>query len=202
MIRKLKNVINIINNIRFKDKAVFTGKVNLSNIKSKIVLLNNSNKNDIVLGDRCVIFGTLISTNNGKITFEENTQIGYNTIVGSVNSIIIRKGTVISNDVTIIDNNNHSVNPLDRIIMQNSPVGSELRGWKFSVSKPIEIGENVWIGQFSRINKGVVIGDNVVVAANSVVTKDVPPNCIVAGNPAKIVKNDIQNEPRLILVDE
>lgn len=51
------------------------------------------------------------------------------------------------------------------------------------------IGENCWIGANVRICKGVTIGDNSVVAACSVVTKDVPANCIVAGNPAKVVKN-------------
>lgn len=49
----------------------------------------------------------------------------------------------------------------------------------------------MWIGEYVRICKGVTIGDGSVVAANAVVTKDVPPNSIVAGNPAKVVKTDI-----------
>ena len=66
-----------------------------------------------------------------------------------------------------------------------------MRKWKHSVSSPIIIGENVWIGSNVRICKGVTIGDNSVIAACSVVTKDVPANAIAAGNPAKIVKTDI-----------
>ncbi len=52
----------------------------------------------------------------------------------------------------------------------------------------VKIGNNVWIGDKATILAGVTIGDNAIVAANAVVTKDVPSNCIVAGIPAKIVK--------------
>lgn len=54
--------------------------------------------------------------------------------------------------------------------------------------KPVIIGNNVWIGGRVVILPGRKIGNNVVIGANSVVTKDVPDNCIVAGNPARIVK--------------
>ena len=55
--------------------------------------------------------------------------------------------------------------------------------------KPIHIGKRVWIGSGSMILPGITIGDNSIVGAGSVVTKDVPPNVIVAGNPAKFIKN-------------
>ncbi len=54
--------------------------------------------------------------------------------------------------------------------------------------KPVTIGDNVWIGGRSIINQGVSIGDNVIIASGSVVTKDVPNNVVVGGNPAKILK--------------
>lgn len=54
---------------------------------------------------------------------------------------------------------------------------------------PITIGNDVWIGGSSVVLAGVTIGDNSIVAAGSVVTKDVPANVIVAGNPAKVLKN-------------
>jgi acetyltransferase-like isoleucine patch superfamily enzyme len=53
---------------------------------------------------------------------------------------------------------------------------------------PVRIGDNVWIGDHATVLKGVTIGDNSVVAAKSVVTRDVPANVVVAGNPAKVVK--------------
>ncbi|WP_419954213.1 maltose acetyltransferase domain-containing protein [Neobacillus niacini] len=54
--------------------------------------------------------------------------------------------------------------------------------------KPVTIGHNVWIGGRAVINPGVSIGNNVVIASGAVVTKDVPDNVVVGGNPAKIIK--------------
>ena len=53
---------------------------------------------------------------------------------------------------------------------------------------PVHIGDNVWLGDHSTVLKGVTIGDNSVVAARAVVTRDVPPNVVVAGSPAKVIK--------------
>lgn len=53
---------------------------------------------------------------------------------------------------------------------------------------PVRIGDNVWLGDHATVLKGVSIGDNSIVAARAVVVRDVPPNVVVAGNPAKVVK--------------
>lgn len=55
-------------------------------------------------------------------------------------------------------------------------------------SRPVKIGNNVWIGMNAIVLKGVTIGDNSVIAAGAVVTKDVPPDTVVAGNPARFAK--------------
>lgn len=60
---------------------------------------------------------------------------------------------------------------------------------------PITIGNQVWIGMRSMILKGVTIGDGAVIAAGAVVVKDVPAGSVVAGNPAKVVKNDVSWVP-------
>ena len=62
----------------------------------------------------------------------------------------------------------------------------------YEMSKPIEIGNHVWIGIYSTILKGVKIGDGAVIAAGSLVTKDVPPGALVGGIPAKIIKKNIE----------
>lgn len=58
---------------------------------------------------------------------------------------------------------------------------------RWEASKPITIGNNVWIGMNSIVMPGITIGDNVVIGANSTVTKDIPPNTICAGNPCKVL---------------
>lgn len=59
---------------------------------------------------------------------------------------------------------------------------------RLAIDKPVTIGNDVWIGGHSTICPGVTIGDGAVIAAGSVVTKDVPANVVVGGVPAKIIK--------------
>lgn len=59
------------------------------------------------------------------------------------------------------------------------------------MTKPVLIGNHVWIGQRAMILKGVTIGDGAIVAAGSIVTKDIPANTLVAGIPAKIIKREV-----------
>lgn len=61
----------------------------------------------------------------------------------------------------------------------------ELDGYR---TAPISIGNNVWIGDKSTVLKGVTIGSNVVVGAHTLVNKDVPDNCVIGGNPFRIIK--------------
>ena len=59
------------------------------------------------------------------------------------------------------------------------------------MSAPVIIKDNAWIGMSAIILKGVTVGEGAIVAAGSVVTKDVPPHTIVAGVPAKVIKKDV-----------
>ncbi len=160
-------------------------------------LADRSDKRDIVIGDHSIISGTLVSENHGKINLGTYVYLRENSTIGAVNSISIGDYTSIADFVVILDNNNHPIHPADRQIKSSSPKGSDYRKWRHSDSAPIIIGSNVWIGSFARVCKGVKIGDNSIVAANAVVTKDVPANAIVAGNPAKVVKTDIDQVPRV-----
>lgn len=64
----------------------------------------------------------------------------------------------------------------------------------YTNAKPVRIGNHVWLGENSMALKGVTIGDGAVIAASSVVTKDVPPHCLVAGSPAKVIRENIEWE--------
>jgi maltose O-acetyltransferase len=121
------------------------------------------------------------------VVLEDNfhCDLGYNIHVGNnfyagYNCTILDMAEVrIGNDCLIGPNvglytAGHSIEPVDRN--------------KTGYGLPIQLGDSVWIGGSSVILAGVHIGDNSIVAAGSVVTKDVPPNVIVAGNPAKLLK--------------
>lgn len=108
-----------------------------------------------------------------QVKIGDNSFINRSSKIFCKDMVHIGKRCAISWDVTIMDNDFHYINTNDN-------------------SKPIYIGDDVWIGCHSLILKGVHIGDGAVVAAGSVVTKDVPPCSVVGGNPAKVVKKDVQ----------
>ena len=69
-----------------------------------------------------------------------------------------------------------------------SPLDPELRSKGLQYNKPIKIGKNCWFGAGVIVVPGVTIGDNVVIGAGSVVTKDLPSNVVAVGNPCKVIK--------------
>lgn len=148
----------------------------------------------IQIGDHCEIYGTLQSMKNGEIHIGDHTAIYERSIIGSVNSIRIGSCVIISNEVHIFDNNNHPTSPKARREMCMGGFHTDAWRWEHSASKPVVIEDNVWIGERSTILKGVTIGKGAIVACQSVVTKDVPPYTIVAGNPARVVKEITDEE--------
>lgn len=181
----------------FKKNATINVDKVLITEKANITIGDGSTKQDVIIEDGCIVEGFVIATAGGKVYMGKHSKIGQNVFLRSADKIVLGDYSAVANNTVISDNNNHPVNPKDRMIMRLTPPGSYERSWRHSDHAPIIIGKNVWIGEYCRICKGVTIGDGSVVAANAVVTKDVPANCIVAGNPARIVKIDIDiNVPR------
>jgi acetyltransferase-like isoleucine patch superfamily enzyme len=114
-------------------------------------------------------------TPDSEIRIGNNNWFNNNTMLCALGSIRIGNDCQIGDLVSIVDADFHETNPATR---NRSP----------GEVKPIVIGNNVWIGSRAMILKGVTIGDNSVVGAMSLVTREVPPNCIVAGVPAKVVR--------------
>jgi maltose O-acetyltransferase len=104
----------------------------------------------------------------------ENFYANYNCIFLDVCKIEIGDNCMIAPNVAIYTAT-HPLNPIER----NSGL---------EYGKPIKIGNNVWIGGNAIICPGVTLGDNIVVAAGAVVTKNFPDNVLIGGNPAKIIK--------------
>ena len=187
----MKVIKKVFNHIRtFKNRREFAmNSVHASDLVVRFTShCSAQNKYDIVIGKRCEIKGQLFSFEGGKILIGNNVFMNYNSFIGSMEAVTIGNDVIIATNVRIFDNNNHPTSPTQREMMSHNDFYGELWTWKYAEHKPVVIGDNVWIGEFSAILKGVTIGKGSIVASHSVVTKDVPPYVIVAGNPARVVK--------------
>lgn len=137
-----------------------------------------------------------VENHKGYIGVGDRVHIGGNTKIISVNSVIIGNDVTIAWDCTIYDHNSHSIHWKERMsdtvteINDLMETGDFVRNknWEVVESKPIVIKDKAWLGFNVTVLKGVTIGEGAIIGACSVVTKDVPPYTVVAGNPAKIVK--------------
>lgn len=109
----------------------------------------------------------------GRIAIGDCVLISPGCRISASDEITIGDGTMLANGVYITDSDWHGI--YDRIKRPLPPT-------------PVHIGRNVWLGDHSTILKGVTIGDNSIVGAGAVVTRDIPANVIVAGNPARVVR--------------
>ncbi len=178
-----------------KKNAILDGSTFEIGPSSNVQLLDGAKRTNVILKDGCWPLGSIAVQDKGVVVMHEHSKIAPSTQIKCVNRVEIGPYSMVAENTVICDNNNHPVSPSYRKKMRLTPAGDQMRMWKYSANAPIIIGENCWIGSNVRICKGVSIGNNSVVAACSVVTKDVPANCIVAGNPAKVVKTDIDQLP-------
>ncbi len=109
-----------------------------------------------------------------------DTRIGRNVFVNQNCTFYDLGGLDIGDDVMI--------GPNVSLITSGHPVEPSRRR-DFVVARPIVIGTNAWIGAGATIVGGVTVGENSVIAAGSVVTRDVPPDTLVGGNPARVIRS-------------
>ncbi len=127
-----------------------------------------------------VYAGSRINVNNGAKLSLGSGYMNHDCVIDCFDSISIGHHVVISERVALRDSDNHSIQDAGDMALDNSVK-----------TAPIVVGDHVWIGMNVTVLKGVAIGEGAIVAAGSVVNKDVPPHCLVAGVPAKVVKTDV-----------
>ncbi len=142
------------------------------------------------IGDYCHIMGEILLVNStARVTIGNYCSLGKDSRIWAQESVVIGNHVLIAHLVDIHDNNSHSLEWRDR---REDAVNVFERGHALETAKvpaaPVVIEDDVWIGAKSTIMKGVRIGRGAVVAAASVVTKDVSPFTLVAGNPARTVR--------------
>lgn len=143
----------------------------------------------ISIGNNCTIGNrTVLSAweKHGKDYFNPEINIGDNVSIGSdchitaINRIEIGNNVLTGKKITITDNSHGKTNLLS---LSLSPSKRQLYS-----SGPVIIEDGVWIGDKVTILANVHIGKNAIIAANAVVTKDIPANCVAGGIPAKVLK--------------
>jgi len=125
------------------------------------------------------IRGCLATNAGAKLTIGNNVGIS-SASIWAHQQITIHDHVNIGANCIIMDSDAHSLNPMHR---RDTNIDAQNK-----VNSPIEIGEDCLIGMNSIILKGVHIGARTVIGAGSVVTKDIPADCIAAGNPCKVIK--------------
>lgn len=136
----------------------------------------------IAVGEDTIFLPHLYLTTwgRGEIRIGSFGSFGSYCHLSAFSSITIGDNLLTGKWVSIVDND-HGVT--DAATLALPPLSRSLHA-----KGPVVIGNNVWIGDKATVLSGVTIGDGAVVGANAVVTKDVPPYAVVAGNPARIVK--------------
>ena len=130
----------------------------------------------VVFGANCVLDRFLTVEAEGRLSVGAGTIFGHHCTLVALRDLEIGADCLIANLVDIRDND-HNFADLDLPIREQGA----------SVA-PVKIGRNVWLGTKVTVIKGVTIGDNAIVGANAVVTKDIPANAIAAGVPARVIR--------------
>jgi acetyltransferase-like isoleucine patch superfamily enzyme len=172
-------VLKLINKIKAKFKT--KKNINVSLHKSvKIypnVVMNTEYGGEINIGKNCeLLYGVLLMTYGGVITIGECCSINAYTVLYGHGDLTIGNNVLIAGHCLIIPSN-HNFSDITKPMNKQG-----------ETRKGIVIEDNVWIGSGCRILDGVHIGQGAIVAAGAVVNKDVLPNTIVGGVPAKLIK--------------
>ncbi len=139
--------------------------------------------------ERKKLIKELFGKTGNNITIEPNfwCDYGYNISVGE--NFYINHNCVILDAAKVEFGDNVFIAPNCGFYTATHPINASTRNSGLEFAKPIKVGNNVWFGGNVTVLPGVTIGDNVVIGAGSVVTKNIPSNNVAFGNPCKVIKN-------------
>ncbi|EWM52975.1 sugar O-acetyltransferase [Ruminococcus flavefaciens] len=165
------------------DKELLNDRIKAKKLCSEF---NASEFNDFQKRER--LLNRLVALKGFDTVIEPNffCDYGYNIILGD--NFYANHNLVILDAAEVTFGDNVFIGPNCGFYTSEHPIDAMTRNQGLEYAKPIKIGSDVWIGGNVTVLSGVTIGDNVVIGAGSVVTKDIPSNCVAAGNPCAPVK--------------
>lgn len=184
------NIKGLYNKININDSTLKKSNLFINGDNNHITLINKAshvytsikidgNNNKLTLNNCSGIFSLTIRGNNCNVSIGPNTTLEncYMICMGESNSIIIGEDCMFSGQVEIWNTDSHLI--------------TNIKGEGINPSKPVQIYNHVWVGKHAKILKGVTIGSYSIIGMGSIVTKSINSHSIAAGNPAKIIKENI-----------
>ncbi len=154
------------------------------NILDKI----NASLVEIKDGERLELCKQLFAKLGQNLSLQPPFYCDYGQNIEFGDNVFINFGCVILDVAKVVIGSNVLIAPNVQIYSATHPLDASLRLAGQEYGKPITVGDNVWLGGNAVICPGVTIGENSVIAAGAVVTKDVVPSVLVGGNPARVIK--------------
>lgn len=154
--------------------------------RAKIFIHGNNNR--VVVDSNAYLEGTVvhIEDNNCLIEIGERTFIGPSHLACTEDgrSIVIGKDCMFSSNINVRTGDSHSI--------------VDMEGKRINPAQSVSIGDYCWIGEGAKIMKGVTLQKDTIVASGAIVTRSFTSNCILAGNPAKVIKEGVSWDKKRI----
>ena len=169
----------------FEERATLARDVRLG-LAARVI--NHAGTGVLTIGSYAMIRGILRVEGQGRLSIGDEVYVGDGVIISAAAAVVIGRSSFLAHGVQVFDNDTHPISRAERQNHLNRIIGGRPYEPYTIPSAPVHIGEQCWIGMNSLVMKGVTIGDGSIVAAGSVVVKDVEPGVIVGGNPARPIK--------------